>query len=180
MPRLPFLEQHSVMGGGWAPRGVLSGSTYPVTRTKVALEPERRRHRGGPRRGGPARLPWGQSGPCVVAKDGEPTRPGRGRAEPKWAPLGGLSAQPQACEIGAEAGGPGAQSRSADLGGGRCRSAAASTQLRWVALVEAVRVAGLAVGDTGAGDVPCTGSPGSPHGAGAGSRGARHARESAG
>ena len=87
-----------------------------MTRTKVALEQEHRRHRRGTRRCGHALLPWGQAGPFVVAKDGEPTRPGLDCAEPQLAPLGGLSALPQAYEIGAEAGGPGAHSRSADIG----------------------------------------------------------------
>ena len=55
---------------------------------------------------------------------------------------------------------PGPRAAGRTLGGGRGRSAAAATPRRWVAPVAAMRAAGRAGGDPGAGREPCTGWPG--------------------
>src|ERR1700757_3354363 len=70
--------------------------------------------------------------------------------------------------------------RTAAMGSGRSRSAAASTPQRSVSLGEVGRLVGPTGVDTGAGRVPYIGWPGSPHAANAGSRGAGYGGENAG
>jgi hypothetical protein len=52
----------------------------------------------------------------VVSNDVEPTRPVLDHAEPKVCTMGGLSAQRQVYETGAEGDAPVAHSRRADIG----------------------------------------------------------------
>ena len=172
----------SNIGGGRAPRGMPSESMHPVTCLRAAPGRASDRPRGGPRRCGHDLPPWGRGRParswCLLMGTWHRTR--WVMMSPQAVPPGGPCGSPPALAEAAAGCVPAVHGRSAGIGSCRCRSAAASTQRRWVPPVGTDGAAGPASADTGARRVPYTGWPGSPHAAGAGSRGAQYAAENAG